>query len=261
VALASWVQGLAEARSDPIVRRATIALPNWPRSARRIRVALLSDIHVGSASTTPARLARVVALTDALHPDLVLIAGDFLNGYRPIARDRSLRLLAPLASLKAPLGVIAVLGNHDYWTGETALRSDFARLGVTLLANQVLRVGPLAVGGVSDSITKHNKDWIVYSKLRKLMGARVVLTHSPEIAPWLPTDITLMLAGHTHCGQIRLPIVGSIDPMVDFRGYRCGVVRNGNRLTIITAGIGTTTLPIRLGAPPDMWLLTLGPPA
>ena len=264
VALATWVavdRGLKEARADPIVRRATIALPNWPEAAPPITVALLSDLHVGNAATTPARLARVVVLTNALHPDLVLIAGDFLDGRRPIPRDVSMRRLASLAGLKAPLGVVAVLGNHDYWTGEAAIRSDLAHLGVTLLSNQAMRVGPLAVGGVSDAMTHHNLDWRVYPKVRALTGAPVILTHAPEISPWMTPDMPLMLAGHTHCGQIRLPLIGSIDPIADFKGFRCGIVRRGNHLTIITAGIGTSLVPLRLGAPPDMWLLTLGPSA
>ncbi len=259
------VRAFLEARSDPVVRRATILLPHWPAGQAPIRVVLLSDLHVGSASSDPKRLSRVVALTNTLRPDLVLIAGDFLEGRNPVPRTRSARLLAPLSGFRAPLGVAAVLGNHDYETGRDAILANLADLRIRLLDNRATEIGPIALGGISDAVTHHNHDFPVFQRIRRLPGAPVVMTHSPELAPWMPLDVPLLLAGHTHCGQVVLPIVGMIDftsPFSRFASlgrYRCGRIRDPSHATIVTAGIGTSSAPFRLGAPPDLWLLTLSP--
>ena len=96
--------------------------------------------------------------------------------------------------------------------------------------------------------------------MRAIPGARVLLSHSPDLFPALPDDIGLMLAGHTHCGQIRLPLIGAVSTMSDHgEHYACGLVREEGRTLIVSAGLGTSILPFRLGAPPDMWLVRLGP--
>jgi len=259
--LAVAAYAFAEARRDPVVRRATVALPLWPAGARPIRVALLSDIHIGSAASDAARLRRIVAQVDALRPDLVLIAGDFIFGERSDgAALHGATMIAPLRALHAPLGVVAVAGNHDYHTGIGVVRQQLAAAGVRLLRNQAAQIGPLSIGGIDDSVTGHAKVVSTTNKARKTPGARILLTHSPDVAHFLTPDMTLLLAGHTHCGQIVLPVIGPVAEVAAAR-YRCGLVREATRTVIVTAGIGTSGVPFRLGAPPDLWLLTLGPKA
>ena len=102
---------------------------------------------------------------------------------------------------------------------------------------------------------------------RRLGGVPIVLTHSPDLVPDLPVDQPLVLAGHTHCGQVVLPWIGPLvmhAPSDHWRQlynprYRCGIVRDGTRTTIVTAGVGSGTSPIRIGAMPDWWLITLEP--
>ena len=94
--------------------------------------------------------------------------------------------------------------------------------------------------------------------LYRLPGAKLVLTHAPEVTPYLPGNVHLVLAGHTHCGQVLIPWVTAL-PRVGRGRYGCGWTRDSGRLNLVTAGVGTSILPIRLGADPDMWLLTLGP--
>lgn len=251
----------AEALRDPVMREARVALPDWPAGARPIRVALISDVHFGSAAMGPARLERIVGQINAAHPDLVLIAGDFIFGHDP---DGAARLgepmVAPLSHLRAPLGTVAVYGNHDWWTGRAAVRGQLARAGIRVIENQAIAVGPLAVGGVGDNFTGHDNVAVTMEAVRRLPGAHVLLTHSPDIAPGLPADAPLLLAGHTHCGQVVLPLYGPISDVSRYGDrYRCGVVREGARTVIVTAGLGTSGGPFRFGAPPDWWLLTLGP--
>lgn len=253
--------GFFEARADPIVRRAAIALPDWPAGASPIRAVLLSDVHAGNLAATPARLERVVAQVNALQPDLVLIAGDFTPGEAAIDAATARAALAPLAGLRARLGVVAVPGNHDHWTGLAAVRSALAAARVTLLANDATVRGPLAIAAVDDDYSEHARTAPTVAAARKLTGAKLVLTHSPDIAPQLPRDFPLLLAGHTHCGQVVIPFYGSLDPVSRYEDhYRCGIIREGARTVIVTAGIGGS-LPFRLNAPPDLWLLAIGPPA
>ena len=257
--MALW--GHLNARADPIVRRAAITLPGWPADARQVTLVLLSDVHVGNSTMDADRLTRIVAQVNALHPDLVLIAGDFASGHDPAGAPAGIAELAtPLSGLHPRLGTIATLGNHDEWTGPGLVRRTLEKAGVTVLDNQAVQRGPLAIGGAGDMATRHQSVPALLRAMQPLKGARIVVTHSPDLAPGLPADIPLLLAGHTHCGQVVLPLVGPLADVALPR-YRCGIIREGTRTTLVTAGLGTSVLPLRFGAPPDLWLLTLGPAA
>jgi predicted MPP superfamily phosphohydrolase len=252
----------AEARRDPVVRRTALALPDWPRGAAPVRIALLSDIHVGSSAMDSARLRRIVGQINTLHPDLVLIAGDFVFGNDPTGHARrGEAMVAPLSRLRAPLGTVAVLGNHDWWSGDRAVRAQLARAHVKVLDNQALVAGPLALGGIGDEASGHADLAATLRAVRALSGAHVLFTHSPDVAPDLPADMPLLLAGHTHCGQVVIPFRGPVEVSRYGARYLCGVRREGKRTVIVTAGLGTSGPPLRFRAPPDIWLVTLGGPA
>lgn len=262
----TWLYARREARADPVVRRLQVNVASWPEGAKPVTVALLSDIHIGSRSMDSARLARIADQVNAAHPDLVLIAGDFIYGHDPAEGARlSPGLTAPLARLRAPLGVVAVPGNHDHWTGVAPVRRALEAAGVTVLANQAVRRGPLKILGFDDSFSRHADVPATLRSAATLGGVPVALTHSPGLIPRLPPGVNLLLAGHTHCGQVVFPLIGAPtdwpDPpkrLYDPR-YRCGVVRDPGRVTVVTAGLGTSGPALRLGAPPDIWLLTLVP--
>ncbi|HEV2815655.1 MAG TPA: metallophosphoesterase [Allosphingosinicella sp.] len=259
LALLCWAYGTAIA--DPVVREAGVALPGWPAGAPPIRAVLISDLHVAGPDMPPSRLARIVGRINALRPDLVLIAGDFISDKRMATRHYGQReAAAPLAGLRAPLGVFAVLGNHDHWRDRAGARAALAAANVRLLDNEAVAAGPLALGGVDDAFTRHDDLPATVAAMRALPGARILLSHSPDPFPRLPGDVGLMLAGHTHCGQIRLPFVGAVSTMSRYgQRYACGLVRERGRTLIVTAGLGTSGLPLRLGAVPDLWLVRLGP--
>lgn len=256
---AALLAGLAwrEATADPVIRRAELSLPGWPGGAAPVTVALLSDIHVGSATTDPRRLARIVALVNAQRPDLVVLTGDLVSGHTRADAVHA-RELAGLSGLRAPLGVAAVLGNHDHWTRAEAVRLALRQAGVTVLRNAAVRRGPLALGGLDDWVTGHADLYTAAKAMRAAGGAPVLLSHSPDTAPEVKRG--LILAGHTHCGQVLLPWWGPLVEVSRYGArYRCGLVREGARTVVITAGTGTSVAPFRLGAPPDIWLLRLGP--
>lgn len=262
VLLAGW----RNSRVDPVVRAARVALPNWPAGASPVRVALLGDLHLGNASTDEARLTRVIAQVDRLRPDLVLIAGDLVAGYgAEAARTQADAIGRQLARLYPRLGTIAVLGNHDNGSDPALLARALRRAGVTVLENAAVRRGALLIGGAGDTVSGHARLGGVLNDMRRLertgAGPRVYLSHSPDIIGWLPRGRSLLLAGHTHCGQVVLPLIGPLFKASRTHGnrYLCGVIRSGARTVIVSAGIGTSNVPIRFGAPPDLWLLTIGP--
>jgi predicted MPP superfamily phosphohydrolase len=268
LAAITFFVGMANVQAVPIVRRTSLQMPGMVAGTAPIRIALLSDIHLGNGGMTPTRLSSIVDQVNAVRPDLILIAGDFVTGHDADgAAERAAGLTAPLSGLRAPLGVLAVFGNHDHWTAPASIRAALAKAGILVLENQAVRRGPLAIIGAGDHFSGHDDLPRALSEARRIGGVPVVVTHSPSLAPALPPGYPLVLAGHTHCGQVVLPWVGpllSLSPRESWRRlydprYRCGVVRDPGRATIVTAGVGSGTAPIRLGAMPDWWLVTLRP--
>lgn len=259
--------GWLAARSDPTIRRAQVQLRDWPTGARPIRIILLSDIHLGGSVMTRARLARIVRQVNTEQPDLVLLTGDFVNGHaagESAAQTEHLALI--LSDLRSRLGTLAVLGNHDHWTSPDAIRTALRRAGVTVLDNEAVRRGPVTILGIGDIFSGHGRPEQALAAAARLPGALVAITHSPDLAPRLPAKVSLLLAGHTHCGQVVLPGIGPLlrrGPRQDWRPlyeerYRCGLIREGGRTIVVTAGVGAGSAPIRIGAPPDLWVITVG---
>jgi uncharacterized protein len=261
LALAGWAYWTAV--SDPVVREAAVELPGWPEGAPPIRAVLISDIHVAGPDMPPERLERIVVQINALRPDIVLIAGDLVSDKRTATRHYGFaEAMAPLAGLRARLGTYAVMGNHDHWRSTAEAHRALAAAGVRVLDNDAVPAGPLALGGLDDDFTDRAEVERTASAMRALPGAKLLLSHSPDPFARMPGDVTLMLAGHTHCGQIRLPLYGAIIHVSDFGDrYECGLIREGGRTLIVTAGVGTSVVPLRLGARPDIWLIRLRPRA
>lgn len=260
VAALGW--GYAGAVAEPTIRRTTLSLPDWPAEAAPLKILLLSDIHVAGPDMPPSRLARIVAQADELRPDMVLLAGDFVSDKAVATGTYSLaEAVLPLKGLHPRLGIFAVLGNHDHWRGKLGARRALEAAGVRLLDNEAIQVGPVALGGLDDAFTGHDDLDSTVRAMRGLVGARILLSHSPDPFPDVPSDVGLMVAGHTHCGQIRLPLIGAISTMSEYgERYACGVIRESGKVLVVGAGLGTSILPLRIGAPPDMWLIEIGGP-
>ena len=266
IAVLLWVLAihmLLLATSRPVVRSVKLALAGWPTGAPPLRIALLSDIHTAAPTDTPARLAAIVAQVNGLRPDLILLAGDFLGTGQIVTRHYSVeQSIAPLSGLHAPMGVLAVPGNHDRFDHLLGrVDAALARAGIPLLINRVVRRGPLAILGLDDYGTGHRDIPGMLSQWHRQGGVAVAVTHDPFMLNFLPKgDVGVRLAGHTHCGQISPPFYGPLKAGTDAgMRYVCGVVRDFGRATIVTAGVGTSILPMRLGASPDLWLVELGP--
>jgi len=218
-------------------------------------------VHVAGPDMPPARLERIVGQINRLAPDIVLIAGDLVSDKRTATRRYSHEeAVAPLAALRPRLATLAVLGNHDHWRDSAAARRALARAGIHLLTNDAVQIGPVAIGGLDDDYTGRSDLPATLAALRALKGPKLILSHSPDPFAEPAPDMFLMLAGHTHCGQIAPPLIGPLSTMSRHgRRYACGLVREGGRTLVVSSGLGTSVLPLRLGAVPDMWLVEVGP--
>lgn len=267
LAVASLVgYGLLAARADPLVRHLRFVSGRIAPGTPPFRVVLISDIHIGNRATPVWRLERVVDQVNALQPDAIIFAGDLVNGYKPGDDDfRPDLAIAPLARLHARLGVWAVLGNHDDGEGIRDVKRVFARAHVRLLDDAAARIGPIALSGVRLDHVVHARMAQIAAQVRPLGGLPVLVVHAPP-DPWaVPATFGLVLAGHTHCGQIVLPgWDNSFDPFEWQQRWapqwRCGLVRARHYALVVTAGIGAASqVPLRIGAPSDIWEITLVP--
>lgn len=245
--------GYSEDIRDPVVRRAQLFDAAWPRNVPQMSILLMSDLHVQGPDMPPERLGRIVRQVNDLHPDIVVIAGDYDTSQPLATKSYSVDVaVAPLRQLKPRIGTFAVLGNHDR-DDRDETRAALRRNGVTVLENDAVQVGPIALGGA------HNKARRTVRRLLRLQGMRVIFAHSPDLFPRVPREIPLTLAGHTHCGQMVLPWIGALSTGSRFgTRYMCGLVRENGKTLIVTAGVGASRVPLRVGAPPDMWLITIG---
>jgi len=244
--------GYRQATRDPIIRTTTITAPPDERSnGLPVRILLMSDAHVEGPETSPDRLSRIVDQANALHPDIVVFAGDLLGGSSFATKRYSVEsAVEPFRRLKAPLGVFLVPGNHDE-RDTAAMEYASHSIGVHFLNDDAVEAGPIALGGFRPGYYRSLR------RLHDLQGMKILVAHSPDQFANVKT-IPLMLAGHTHCGQIVLPVVGAIATGSQYgTRYLCGLIRERGKILIVTSGIGTSKVPLRIGAPPDMWLITI----
>ena len=270
VALASLLAGLlvlalgySNARADPIVREAYVPVTDWPEGEAPLKILAMSDIHVSGPDMPPSRVRRIAAKLNGLSPDLILVAGDLISEKRTETKLYSeAEVAAPFADFSARYGMIVAPGNHDHWVDLDAMVAVLERQGITVLRNEAVRRGPLLIGAVDDDYTGHDDIPATFAALDALgEGPTVVLSHTPDIVPDLPHLVSAVFAGHTHCGQISLPVIGPISTLSRYGDrFACGMIRDGGQTVFVGAGLGTSILPLRYGAPPDVWLVTLGPP-
>lgn len=247
--------------ATPVVKHTTVSLSDFPADAQPVTIALISDIHIAGPDMPPSRLGKIVNQINALSPDYVFIAGDLISKKRTATHIYSaMEATQPLEMLDDRIIKIAVPGNHDHWFDMQGIREGLVQAGFTVLENEALQSGPLAIGGLDDDFTGRADLPATLSAMSPLSGARIILSHSPDPFPDMPDDFGVMLAGHTHCGQIRYPWGGSPSTMSDYGDrYACGRVEENGNSVIVGAGLGTSVLPVRFFSKPEIWLITVGP--
>lgn len=257
-------KGYWNATRDPVVRTAVVSVADWPPGQPPLKLLLLSDIHVAGPDMPPERLAKIVAQLNRRRPDLVLIAGDLVSEKRSATHIYSAdEVVAPLGKLRAPLGVVVAPGNHDHWFKPDALRGELEKHGLRVLQNDAVKLGPLIVGGVDDDYSGHDDVPATLAAMDRIgPGVPLLLTHSPDIIPDVKRPVAAIFAGHTHCGQIRFPFIGALTYVSRYGDrFACGDMTDKGQRVFVGAGLGTSLLPLRYLTPPDVWLVTLGPPS
>ena len=271
---------------EPLLRlrvaRYDLLPPQWP-AGFQLKIAAIADLHACDPWMSLDRIQSIVAHTNSLGADMVVLLGDYVAGHHHVTRYIPAGEWAPvLAGLKAPLGVHAILGNHDWWEDKTVQRDGqgltisrraLEAAGVPVYENDVVRLTksgrPFWLAGLGDQLAylparrfrpvkRIGVDDLAATLAKITDDAPVILlAHEPDVAMRVPSRVALQLSGHTHGGQLRLfgwsPVVPS---------------RYGNRLAyghartdcdvVISGGLGCSIVPFRIGVPPEIVLVTLG---
>jgi len=266
----SWIHadGVAVPRYEP-------KLPSWP-AALNLRIAMLSDFHFSDPWIGVEALESIVEKANGLNPDIVLLLGDFEEGPRFSRPVHPADWARPLAKLKAPLGVHAVLGNHDYpkiarkrhrAVERPDAQAALEAVGIPVLVNQAVRLvaneTPFWLLGLGDQIAEYPDG----TQLADLAGTLaqvdddapvILMAHEPDIFPQVPDRVGMTLSGHVHHGQIRFFGFAPVVPSRYGRRYLHGHIVENQRHLIVGAGLGHSGLPLRFDATPEIVLIDLG---
>jgi predicted MPP superfamily phosphohydrolase len=264
VGLALFVWAVLVEPGWVVTREIALPLARWPARLGSIRVAVLSDLHTGAPHVSVEALRRIVATVNAAHPDLIVLLGDYvIHGVVGGHFVDPEQTTAALRDLAAPLGVFAVLGNHDWWYDGPRVTRALEGAGIRVLEDAAVPVQvngrALWLAGVSDAMARPADVGRALAAVPEDAPV-IVITHNPDVFPGVPRRVLLTVAGHTHGGQVNLPIVGRlIVPSRFGQRYAIGHVSEDGRDLFVTPGIGTSIVPVRFRVPPEISLLTVGP--
>ncbi|MGI9462391.1 MAG: metallophosphoesterase [Aestuariivirgaceae bacterium] len=264
--------------------------PRWP-SGFRLRIAALADIHACRPWMSPERIRYIVARTNALRPDVIVLLGDYGGSHRWVTDwVHSTEWSKALSGLSAPLGVHAILGNHDWWEDRAAQRRGkgplfgqraLEKVGINVYENDVTRLTKdghaVWLAGLGDQLALPpgrrwgRKRWQGMDDLPGTLAKVsdkapvILLAHEPDIFPQVPERVSLTLAGHTHGGQVRLFGYSPVVPSRYRNRYAYGHITEASdalprrpRHMIVSGGLGCTGLPVRFGMPPEIVVVDLG---
>jgi len=247
-----------------VVRREELTLPRWPSALDGLRVGVMTDLHSGMPHAGLDAIERAADTLMAERPDVVCLLGDFIDRRalfaRPVDAEALATGLAPLAA--APRGLYAVLGNHDWYAGARRIGDALDGAGAMVLEDSAAPAG-------DDGL------WVAGTGDFRVRGARVeralmpvpedapvlLLSHDPDAFPSVPARVSLALSGHTHGGQVGVPLVRRpFIPSHYGERYVAGHIEEDGRHLYVSSGVGTSGMPVRFLRPPEVVSLTLRAP-
>ena len=261
----------SEAAHDLVVTDYRLTPPGW-RAGQRLTITVIADLHAGGPNMGVERVAQVVDAANALKSDLVVLLGDFFATHRFVTEHVAPPVwAAELARLKAPLGTYAIYGNHDWWYDIAGVRKALERVHIPAMQNEAVLLGEPGrrfwLAGLGDQLAHYispghfrGVDDLPGTLKRVTTGDPVILlVHEPDIFTEVPAHVSLTLAGHTHGGQIRFPLVPPVwAPSAYGARFAYGHVVERDRHMIVSGGLGCSKVPLRLGMPPEIVRVTLG---
>jgi predicted MPP superfamily phosphohydrolase len=245
--------------------------PGWP-AGRRLSLTVIADLHAGGPNMGLERVRQVVDLANAQNSDLMVLLGDFVATHRFVTEVvPNAAWSAELARLRAPLGVYTILGNHDWWHGLPGVRGALAAAGIPVLENDAVKLGRAGekfwLAGIGDQLAyplgrgRFRGVDDLPGTLARLTDddPAILLVHEPDIFVQVPDRFALTLAGHTHGGQVRVPFLWPhwVPSRYGTR-FAYGHIVERDRHMIVSGGLGTSSVPMRLGVPPEVLRIDLG---
>jgi predicted MPP superfamily phosphohydrolase len=263
-----------------VVHPQTLKINGWDAALNGFKIVAIGDIHAGSNAVDESKLRQIVEVANRQQPDLIVLLGDYVSqtDRRPPIGDRNLKMPVPaiaenLRGLEAKYGIVAIMGNHDDHYSSREIGEALRGIGITVLEDQIMTIDvdghKVRILGLRDQL--HIGDWKSYTDHLKQVvaddggaGPIIALEHSPDVLPIITgplsisPDLHLLLAAHTHGGQVWLPLIGTpIVPSSYGQKYSYGHVQENGVDMFVTSGVGTSILPIRFMMPPEIAVLTL----
>jgi len=227
--------------SKLVLKEEKLHIPNWHKELNGLKITVVSDLHIGFPQTKVKNIEKIVNIINKTNPDLILILGDLdaLSISNTNSQEGAIKVLS---ELKAPLGVIAIMGNHDYKPAGI-VPYILKNANIKLLENEkttlFYKKQRFDIYGIKDIWNYKVEPSEV---LEKIQYPTLFLSHNPDIFPKVPKEISLTLSGHTHGGEISLPLLGApLIPSIYAHKYAKGHIIENNKHLYVTSGIATTS--------------------
>ena len=220
-----------------------------------VKIVFASDFHIKPYGQK--RLEKIVEIINKQNPDVVVSAGDFVCGHTEHSTMHPQKIAEGLAKVKSKYGFYTTLGNHDGWYDRWYIKELLEKQNIKVLnnKNEKLQINgkEIFIAGVEDMMTAFPN---MEDALKGTKTPTILLTHTPDVFPDIPRNVNLTLAGHTHGGQVRLPIIGPIFTASNYGNkYAIGLIDENGKKLITTRGIGVSILPFRFNCPPEIMVL------